>query len=90
MNSLNPFFPRHAFVFKGGGGGAPAMPAPPAPPATATSTEVVQAKIDAKRNAKSKTGIDSTILGSASGGGSGPMAPAAGANGGKSALLGGG
>lgn len=84
MNHTNPFFPRSTCLFKGGASGTPAMPAPPAPPATSTSVEVTQAKIDAKRQAKAKQGVNSTILGGAS---ADAMAPAAG---GKNTLLGGG
>jgi hypothetical protein len=91
MNINKPLFPSHAFVFKGGGGGGtPAIGAPPAPAASATSVEVTQAKIDAKRQAKARSGYNSTVLGSADeGSAKGSLAPAAGGNG-KTALLGGG
>ncbi len=71
-------------IFKSKEPATPVIPAPPPPAATQTSVEVTQAKLDAKRQAKAKTGINSTILaGSDSLGGAMPGA-------GKNTLLGGG
>lgn len=108
MNFSNPFFPRHAFLFKGGGSApavvAPPEPVAPPPPATATpaapifaptapaasqsAPEVTQARIDARKQAAKRKGLNSTILagadavaGSSTTGGSG---------GNKNTLLGGG
>ena len=69
--------------YKGGGGGTPPLPAPPAPPASATAIEVTQAKTDAKRQAKSRGGISSTILAGAN------DSLGSNATGGKNTLLGG-
>jgi hypothetical protein len=53
----------HLQRFKGGGGSStPVIQAPPAPAASQTAVEVTQAKLDAKRAAKAKGGISSTIL----------------------------
>jgi hypothetical protein len=90
MNFSNPHFPRHAFVFKGGLGAAANTPiaAPPAPPASESSLEVTQAKMDARKQAKNRQGIASTILAGGLSGNSNTSAPAA--AGGKTTLLGGG
>lgn len=69
---------------KGGDSPPPFVAAPPAPTASPSSLEVTQAKTDAKRNAKSKQGINSTILA-----GNNPFAPAGNAGGGNT-ILGGG
>lgn len=86
MNFHNPFFPRHAFLFKGGAS-IPAGPvqAPPAPPAAETSTAVTEAKLDAKRQAKARHGLNSTILAGDTAGQLDAANP-----GGKSTVLGGG
>jgi len=91
MNFTKPFLTRATFMFKGGGGGGgtPAMPAPPAPPPTASAIEVTQAKLDAKRQAKAKGGINSTILAGETGE-SGQAGALAQASSGKTTLLGGG
>jgi len=55
----------------GGGGGSAAAPAPvaaAAPPPTDTSTEIVQAKRDARRQAQKKRGMQATILAGETGG----------------------
>jgi hypothetical protein len=87
MDFNRPLFPPNAFRFKSGGGTDPKagpIQAPPAPSAAPASVEVTQAKLDAKRNAKAKTGINSTILA-----GNEAFAPAQQA-GGKNTILGGG
>ena len=65
--SKNPFWPRHAFLFKGGGG-TPATPAPPAAPPSSTSVEVTQAKRDARKQQQQRAGISSTVLAGETGG----------------------
>lgn len=68
---INPFWPKHAFKFKGSPTpSAPDAVAPPPAPPIATATEVMQAKLDARRNAQRKQGINSTILSKGSLGGS--------------------
>lgn len=90
MNLSNLSFPPHGRRYKmggGGGGGAPAgpIPAPPAPPASNSDLAVTQQKQEAKKQAKDKQGITSTILGSAGAGAPSPAGPA-----GKNTVLGGG
>jgi hypothetical protein len=82
MNFANPFFPRHAFVFKGGGGGGAATPAyqapaatpatakPPAaiPPVTERTIEVETASRQSKVDAKKRKGLRSTLLAGETGG----------------------
>lgn len=95
-------FPPHAFLFKGGGGGsstpqqvppppAPtlAMPAPAAPPVTSSAIEVTQARLDAKKQAKARKGLNSTILAGAGGESEGSTGGLLGGAG-KGTLLGGG
>lgn len=86
MNISNPFFPRHAFVFKGGGGGgtpaasAPVYQAPAAvskppaavPPVTERTIEVEMASRDSKLAAKKRKGFRSTLLAGETGGYAGP------------------
>lgn len=96
MNFNRPFWPRHAFVFKGGAAAPSAanIPAPPAPSASTSAPEVVQQQQDARKNAARKQGINSTIL--AGGLASNPFtgdkssAGLTGSGGGKTTLLGGG
>lgn len=78
MNIAHLFFPRHAFVFKGGGGAAPApvyqAPAavakPPAavPPVTERTVEVEAASRQTKIDAKKRKGLRSTLLAGETGG----------------------
>ena len=76
---INPFFPKHAFKFKGSTpASAPDAIAPPPAPPTATATEVMQAKLDSRRQASKKQGLNSTILSRGSlGSNEGANAPAA-------------
>lgn len=67
--------------------------APPAPAASASATELTQAKVDAKKQLTKRQGINSTILGRATGDAPSPASsPAMGAapSSGKNTLLGGG
>ena len=53
----------YTMKFKGGGGGGmPYTPAPSAPPATQTNVEVVQAKRDARLQAKKRKGLSQNTL----------------------------
>lgn len=89
MNISRPFFPRHAFVFKGGGGGggsvaapapsytAPAAtPKPPAavPPVTERTVEVEAAARQTRIDAKKRKGLRSTLLAGETGGYQAPSA----------------
>lgn len=89
MNLASTSFPPHAFRHKGGGGGAPAgpIPAPAAPPPSQSDIAVTQAKMDARKAAKQKQGITSTILGGES---AAAATTPAGAGPGKNTTLGGG
>lgn len=89
MNLTHPFFPRHAFVFKGGSSSSvPAgpIPAPPAPPASTSDIAVTEAKMEAKKQAQQKRGITSTILGGEAAAAPGAPNPSSG----KNVILGGG
>lgn len=83
MNFHRPFFPCHAFVFKGGGGGSAASPStvyqqptpaaptkPPAavPPVTERTIEVEMASRESKLAAKKRKGFKSTLLAGETGG----------------------
>lgn len=85
MNFHHPFFPRCTSHFKGSTPPAGPIQAPPAPPASETSIEVTEAKLDAKKQAKARTGFNATVL-------AGPFTPSAGGDnpGGKNTVLGGG
>lgn len=89
MNTRHPHFPRDTSLFKGGSAIPPGpVQAPPAPPPSETSTSVTEAKLDAKRQAKARHGLSSTIL-------AGDATPGSGGQdqtnpGGKNTLLGGG
>lgn len=72
MNHTNPFWPRHAHLFKGG---SPVVqqiqsaPVPlPAPPVTSTSREVIQAEQDLAQQNLVKKSIKKTILAGDTGG----------------------
>jgi hypothetical protein len=103
MNAFR-FFPPNAYAFKGGAGAMPSTtyvqqqapaptlqtPTPPAPPATTSSMEVNQARLDARRQAGAKKGLQSTILAGATGGQSESRNGLATTSTGKATLLGGG
>ena len=69
-------FPKHAFLFGGGGTTAApvtppitAVPVPPAaPPVTSTNAEVVQTQQDARRQALKKRGFSKAIYAGETGG----------------------
>ncbi len=82
MTHHNPFFPRHGFLFKGGGSQVQQIqsaPIPvPAPPVTSSAPEVLQARQDlAQENLMKKT-IKKTIFAGDNSGfqaGAGPAVP---------------
>ena len=73
MHPRNPFWPRHSFVFLGGGSsGAQAVasaPVPtPAPPVTADDPAVIQAEQDLAQQNLIKKSVAKTILAGDTGG----------------------
>ena len=52
---------QHTVYYKGGGG-TPELPAPAPPPPSQTQVEVTQAKLDQRRQAKSRSGIQASIM----------------------------
>lgn len=73
MNANNPFWPKHAFVFKiGGPSVAPqiaAAPIPaPTPPVSSTNAEVAQAEHDFAKQGLLKKSVKKTILAGDTGG----------------------
>lgn len=85
IKTMNPFWPKHSMLFKGGSSGAttvaPAVSAPAATPPTATTVEVQQAARDARKQASRRRGLQSTVLAGETGG--------YGAENGKTTVLGG-
>lgn len=72
MNFNHPFFPKHTFLFMGGGGGVTQVqqaPVPtPAPPVTTTTPEVIQAQQDVLQQEMLKKSIKKTIYAGDTGG----------------------
>jgi hypothetical protein len=72
MSRHNPFWPKHAFLFKGGSP-APAIASAPvpiaAPPVTGTSAEVIQAQQDYASQNLLKKSVKKTIYAGDTGGG---------------------
>jgi hypothetical protein len=74
MNFNNPFWPRHHFLFKSGGGNSQAQqiqsaPVPtPAPPVTANAAEVIQAENDFAKENLLKKSVKKTIFAGDTGG----------------------
>ena len=73
MNINRPFWPRHHFLFKSGGGGQAqqiqAAPVPtPAPPVTSSSAEVIQAENDFAKENLLKKSVKKTIFAGDTGG----------------------
>lgn len=68
--TTNPYWPKHAFKFFGGGAssGAPQQVYAPTPPVTQTAPEISQAKTDARRQASRRQGYASTLLAGETGG----------------------
>jgi hypothetical protein len=67
MRNSNPFWPRHAFLFKGGGSSQAAAiqsaPVPtPAPPVTSSAAEVIQAENDIAKQNLAKKSVKKTIF----------------------------
>lgn len=58
--AINPFWPKHAFKFKGGGS-KPVVPKA-IPPVTTTATEVNDAERQARLAAAKRKGMQSTLL----------------------------
>jgi hypothetical protein len=69
MINSNPFWPRHAFLFKGGAQAIQSAPVPlPAPPVTASSAEVIQAQQDFAQQNLMKKSVKKTIYAGDTGG----------------------
>ena len=71
MKINHPPWPRHAFLFKGGGGASAIQSAPvptPAPPVTSSSAEVIQAEQDTAQQNLLKKSVKKTIFAGDTGG----------------------